>query len=157
MDEIRVPQHVVHRFERRWTARLSPMVEGRQRLEHASGCDDPLRSPQVWRLLEGSLDAMVKLFQDQLLKFVGCLPLAGVDSRLSEQTLGIDFGLDEKKPKADILCLQKVVRQSRSLRRALVRVTINFEHHRLYHHKSDVAHWFIAQFCRNLSIVGASP
>jgi hypothetical protein len=55
MDEIRVPQHVVNRFERRWTARLAQMLECRQRLEHASGCDDPLRSPQVWRLLEGSL------------------------------------------------------------------------------------------------------
>jgi hypothetical protein len=54
MDEIRVPQHVVDRFERRWTARLAQMLEGRQRLERASGCDDPLRSPQVWRLV-GSL------------------------------------------------------------------------------------------------------
>jgi hypothetical protein len=55
MDEIRVPQHVVNRFERRWTTRLAQMLEGRQCLEHASGCDDPLRSPQVWRLLEGYL------------------------------------------------------------------------------------------------------
>jgi hypothetical protein len=55
MDEIRLPQHVVNRFERRWTAILAQMLEGRQRLERASGCDDPLRSPQVWRLLEGSL------------------------------------------------------------------------------------------------------
>ena len=40
------------RFERRWTARFAQMLEGRQRPEHAhfspaSGCDDPLRSPQV--------------------------------------------------------------------------------------------------------------
>jgi hypothetical protein len=54
MAEIRVPQHVVNRFERRWTARLAQMLEGRQRLERVSGCDDPLRSPQVWRLV-GSL------------------------------------------------------------------------------------------------------
>jgi hypothetical protein len=54
MDEIRVPQHVVDRFERRRTARLAQMLEGRQPLERVSGCDDPLRSPQVWRLV-GSL------------------------------------------------------------------------------------------------------
>ena len=45
MDEIRLPRHVVNRFERRWATRLAHMLEGRQRLEHASGCDDPLRSP----------------------------------------------------------------------------------------------------------------
>ena len=55
MDEIRVPQYVVNGFERRWTARLPQILEGRQRLEQANGSDDPLRSPQVWRLLEGSL------------------------------------------------------------------------------------------------------
>jgi hypothetical protein len=46
MDEIRFPQHVVNRLERRWTTRLAQMLEGRQHLEHARRCDDPLRSPQ---------------------------------------------------------------------------------------------------------------
>ena len=59
MDEIRLPQHVVNRFERRWTARFAQMLEEWQRPEHAPlpvrGCGDPLRSPQVRRLLEGSL------------------------------------------------------------------------------------------------------
>jgi hypothetical protein len=51
MDEIKLPHHVVNRFERRWTARLAQMLEGRR----SHGSDDPLRSPQVRRLLEGSL------------------------------------------------------------------------------------------------------
>jgi hypothetical protein len=60
MDEIRLPQHVVNRFERQWTARFTQMLEGWQRADHArfspaSPCDDPLRSPRVWRLLDGSL------------------------------------------------------------------------------------------------------
>jgi hypothetical protein len=60
MDEIRLPQHVVNRFERRWTARFAQMLGDWPPLEHAPsspacGCDDPLRSPQVRRLLEGSL------------------------------------------------------------------------------------------------------
>jgi hypothetical protein len=88
------------------------------------------------------LDAMVKLLQDQLLELVGRLALAGVDASLSEQTLGIDFGLLEKKPKADILRLQKVVRRRPATRRVLVLVTVTFEHHRLYHHKSGAAHTF---------------
>jgi hypothetical protein len=85
---------------------------------------------------------MVKLLQDQLLELVGRLALAGVNASLREQTLGIDFGLREKKPKADILRLQKFVRRRPAMRRALVLATVNFEHHRLYHHKSGAAHTF---------------
>jgi hypothetical protein len=48
---------------------------------------------------------MMKLFQDQFLQLVGCLTLAGVNAGLSQQTLGIDFGLRQQQPKADILCL----------------------------------------------------
>jgi hypothetical protein len=60
MDEIRLPRHIVNRFERRWTARIPQMVGDWQRLEPtpsslACGCYDPLRSPQVRRLLQGSL------------------------------------------------------------------------------------------------------
>jgi hypothetical protein len=57
MDEIKLPHHVVNRFERRWTARLAQMLEGRrsQGARRSHGSDDPLRSPQVRRLLEGSL------------------------------------------------------------------------------------------------------
>jgi hypothetical protein len=35
MDEIRLPQHVVNRFERRWTAEFAQMVGEWQRLERA--------------------------------------------------------------------------------------------------------------------------
>jgi hypothetical protein len=60
MDEIKLPQHIVSRIERRWTARFAQMPEVRQPLERrrswpSNGSHDPLRSPQVWRLLEGSL------------------------------------------------------------------------------------------------------
>jgi hypothetical protein len=64
MDEIKLPQHIVNRIERRWTARFAQMPEGRQPLERrrsspSHGRFDPLRSPQVWRLLEGSLRPLV--------------------------------------------------------------------------------------------------
>jgi hypothetical protein len=60
MDEIRFPQRYVNRIERRWTAGLAQMPEARQRPERAPPSPshesyDPLRSPQVRRLLEGSL------------------------------------------------------------------------------------------------------
>lgn len=57
MDEIKLPHHVVNRFERRWTARFAQMLEGRSQpgARCSRGSDDPLRSPQVRRLLEGSL------------------------------------------------------------------------------------------------------
>jgi hypothetical protein len=71
---------------------------------------------------------MVKLLQDQLLERIGRLALAGVDASLSEQTLGIDFGLHEKKPKADILCLQNIVSRRSAIRWAQLLVTVNFEH-----------------------------
>ena len=57
MDEIRLPQNVVNRFGRRWTARFAQMLIGSPK--HAPlpvrGCGNPLRSPQVRRLLERSL------------------------------------------------------------------------------------------------------
>jgi hypothetical protein len=59
MDEIKLPQHVVNRIERRWTARFA-QAEDWQRPErtpcyrpHKSY--DPLQSLQVRRLTEGSL------------------------------------------------------------------------------------------------------
>ena len=58
MDEIRLPQHVVNRIERRWTARFAQMLGDWQRPGAAFPRPrklDPLRSPQVRRLLEGSL------------------------------------------------------------------------------------------------------
>jgi hypothetical protein len=59
MDDIRLPQHVMNRIEKRWTARLVQMLEEKRRPERtpsspADGNYDPLRSPQVWRLV-GSL------------------------------------------------------------------------------------------------------
>ncbi|MGY4298809.1 hypothetical protein ACVWXN_006904 [Bradyrhizobium sp. i1.4.4] len=57
MDEIKLPHHVVNRFERRWTARFAQMLDGRPQpvARYCRGNEDPLRSPQVRRLLEGSL------------------------------------------------------------------------------------------------------
>lgn len=57
MDEIKLPHHLVNRFERRWTARFAQMPGGRPQpvARCWPGNDDPLRSPQVRRLLEGSL------------------------------------------------------------------------------------------------------
>jgi hypothetical protein len=60
MDDIRLPQHVLNRIEQRWTARLAQMLEVKRRPGRApsSPADrnyDPLRSPQIRRLLEGSL------------------------------------------------------------------------------------------------------
>jgi hypothetical protein len=60
MDELRLPQHVLKRIEQRWTARLAQMLEEKRRHKRAPSAPadencDPLRSPQVRRLLEGSL------------------------------------------------------------------------------------------------------
>jgi hypothetical protein len=57
MDEIRLPHHVVDRLERRWTGRFAQMLKGPQQPVPGSyrGDGDPIRSPQVRRLLEGSL------------------------------------------------------------------------------------------------------
>ena len=66
MDDIRLPQHVLNRIEQRWTARLAQMLEEKRRPERtpsspADGNYDPLRSPQVRRLLEGSLRPPISL------------------------------------------------------------------------------------------------
>ena len=58
---------------------------------------------------ERILDAVVQLFEDQLLQLVGRLALPGLDAGLGEQTAGIDLGLRKEKPQADILRLQKVL------------------------------------------------
>jgi hypothetical protein len=59
MDETRLPQHVVNRFERRWSARFPQMLGDLQRLKPTTSSPRlrirrPLRSPQVQRLLQGS-------------------------------------------------------------------------------------------------------
>ncbi len=56
MEGIRIPQHVIQRLERRWTARFGRMCE-QHPLSHLRTVeqDDPLRSPYVGRLLVGSL------------------------------------------------------------------------------------------------------
>jgi hypothetical protein len=60
MDEIGLPQHIVNRIERRWKSRFAQTLGDWRRpqrapLSPAAGNHDPLRSPQVRRLLEGSL------------------------------------------------------------------------------------------------------
>jgi hypothetical protein len=60
MDEIRLPQHIVNRIERRWASRFAQTLSDWRHPERApsspaAGNHDPLRSPQVRRLMEGSL------------------------------------------------------------------------------------------------------
>jgi CelD/BcsL family acetyltransferase involved in cellulose biosynthesis len=55
MDEIRLSQHVASRIERQWTPRFAQMLEWQRQQPSSLANYDPLRSPQVRRLLEGSL------------------------------------------------------------------------------------------------------
>jgi len=57
MDEIRLPRHIVDRLERRWTGRFARMMNGPPHPATGISCgtSDPIRSPAVRRLLEGSL------------------------------------------------------------------------------------------------------
>ena len=78
---------------------------------------------------QGVLDAVVQLFQDQLLQLVRRLALAGVDAGLIEELLGVDFRLGQEQPKADILRRQKLLRgRSFGTQMALVLMTIDFKH-----------------------------
>jgi hypothetical protein len=52
MKEIGLPRDVMNRIERRWMAKFAQANQARPT---ATFCDDPLRSPQVRRLLFGSL------------------------------------------------------------------------------------------------------
>ena len=66
------------------------------------------------------LDAMMHLFENELLQLVGGLTLLGVDAGLGEQRLGIDDGLLQQQPKAVILGRQDRLRGgARRSRRAL--------------------------------------
>jgi hypothetical protein len=56
MNEIRIPQHVIQRIERRWLAKLEQLSKIRTRLPmQPIEQDDPLRSPHVERWLASSL------------------------------------------------------------------------------------------------------
>lgn len=56
MDEIRLPQHVVDRIDRRFTLRFAQMLESRGRKEAMSlrraEVPTPVRHPRARRLLE---------------------------------------------------------------------------------------------------------
>ena len=52
MDDVKLPRHVLNRFEHRWAARFAQTP---RRSPYLASPDDPFRSPQVRRLLEGSL------------------------------------------------------------------------------------------------------
>jgi hypothetical protein len=58
MEEMRLPQYVGNRIERRCAARFARMLGSWRRLERATSPSDrscdPLRSSQVKRLLKGS-------------------------------------------------------------------------------------------------------
>lgn len=55
MTDMRLPQHVVNRIDRRWAARFPEMQDRRSCLSSSLEGYDPFRSPRVRRLLEGSL------------------------------------------------------------------------------------------------------
>ena len=71
---------------------------------------------------------MVQFLEDQLLKLVCRLALPGVNARLSEQAPGIDFGLRQQQPKADVLRLQKLLGRCPAVRWVQIPVTIDFKH-----------------------------
>jgi hypothetical protein len=113
-------------------------VFGARHVAKALGGDGADRRERVF-------DAMMKLFQDQFLQLVGCLTLTGVYAGLSQQTLGIDFGLRHQQPKAGILCFQKAMRR-RPIRRLAFLMMIGLKHRWFYHHKSGAAHTFDTLF-----------
>ena len=88
---------------------------------------------------ERILDAVVQLFEDQLLQLVGRLALPGVDAGLGQQTAGIDLGLRKEKPQADILCRQKVLMWFCAAPRAMVCTEIIFGQPQLYHYELAAA------------------
>ncbi len=60
VDEIKLPQHIVNRIERRWASHVAQVLGDRRHSERAplspaDGNHDPLQSPQVRRRLEESL------------------------------------------------------------------------------------------------------
>ena len=59
------------------------------------------------------LDAVVKLFQNQLLQPVGSLARLGVDARLLEQRLGTELGLGQQQPETDVLGGQLLLGEAR--------------------------------------------
>jgi len=60
---------------------------------------------------------------------------------LGEQALGIDFGLRQQQPKADVFRRQKLLGgRCADAQMVTALMTIDFEHRQLYHHKSGPAH-----------------
>jgi hypothetical protein len=57
MNEIHVPLHVIQRLERRWSAKLDQLARMRTLSQSPPPIeqDDPLRSPDIERLLASSL------------------------------------------------------------------------------------------------------
>jgi len=76
---------------------------------------------------------------------------------LGEQALGIDLGLRQQQPKADILRRQKVVwGRSADAQMVLALVTFDFKHRQLYHHKSGPAHIYYRRGSRDIAHSGLS-
>jgi hypothetical protein len=76
---------------------------------------------------------VVQLFKDQLLQLVGRLALLGVDAGLGKKAAGIDLGLREEKPQADVLCRQIVLVRFCAAPGALF--CIVSRHTQLYHYE----------------------
>jgi hypothetical protein len=58
MEEVRLPQHVMQRIERRWRARFGQLAEtGQRTLSSSSNESDPLRSSQVQKMAGGIFEA----------------------------------------------------------------------------------------------------
>jgi hypothetical protein len=59
MNDIRIPQHVIQRLERRWMGKFEQLAKIRSRVQPAQPIeqDDPLRSAHIERWLASSLRA----------------------------------------------------------------------------------------------------
>ncbi len=89
---------------------------------------------------QGILDAVVQFLEDQLLKLVRRLALSGVNAGLSQQVLGVDFGLRQQQPKADVFRRQELPgRRFADAELVVVLMKVDFKHHRPYHHMSGPA------------------
>ena len=89
---------------------------------------------------ERILDAVVKFFEDQLLKLVGRLAFPRVNTSLSEQLPRIDFGLREQQSKTDVLRLQKLRWMRRVLQMKLIWLVFNLRQRSQYHYGSGAGH-----------------
>ena len=77
-----------------------------------------LRARRIAQTLRGNgahrcecvLDAVMKLFQDEFLEFLGRFALLGIDTGLGQQRFGAQLGLRQQQPQTDVLRRQNLLR-----------------------------------------------